>query len=156
MKKKDTVFDYLIQIFMIYGVTMVCICTFCVMFGENAREVSTLFALGSQGISVNTMLQFFMLSVIIATLRFLLFTDGLVKNIPLVVRMLLMFGMVIAVIVLFVVWFGWFPVNMWQPWVMFCVCFLVSAIISTVLSYVKEQHENKKMEEALNELKKGI
>lgn len=156
MKKKNTVFDYLIQIFMIYGVTMVCICAFCMMFGENAREVSTLFALGSQGISVNTMLQFFVLSVIIATLRFVLFTDGLVKNIPMVVRTLLMFSVIIAVIVLFVVWFGWFPVNMWQPWVMFFVCFLVSAIVSAVLSYVKEQHENKKMEEALNELKKGI
>uniref|UniRef100_UPI004056D24F hypothetical protein n=1 Tax=Acetatifactor sp. TaxID=1872090 RepID=UPI004056D24F len=156
MKKKDTVFDYLIQIFMIYGVTILCMCLLTIMFGEKAKEVSTIFSMGAAGIGIETLMQFFFLSVMIATLRFVLFTDGLIKRIPLVVRVMLMFACVIALIVFMVIWFGWFPVNMWKAWVGFFACFIVCAVISTLISYVKEKQENKKMEEALNNLKKGM
>lgn len=155
MKKKETIFDYLMQIFMIYGFTILCICIFCMLFGQEAKEYSTLFALGSQGLSIETMLQFFLLSIIITTLKHVLFTDGLIKNISLVARVIIMFGMIIVTMILFVILFGWFPINMWKPWIMFLVCFFVCAVISTILSYTKEKLENKKMEEALNKLKRG-
>lgn len=156
MKKKDTIFDYLMQIFIVYGFSLLCICMFCMFFGEEAKSHSTLFALGSQGLSVDTMLQFFCLSVIITTFKFVLFTDGLIKNIAMVARVIIMFLMVITTIVLFVILFGWFPVTMWKPWFMFFLCFFICTLASTILSYIKEKHENKKIEEALNELKKGV
>lgn len=154
--KKDTLFDYLHGIFMIYGFTVLCMCTFSMMFGEAAQGYSTLFALGNKGLGLETLLQFFLLSVIISTLKFVLFTEGIVKNLAMVARVVIMFGAVIVTIVLFVILFGWFPVNMWKPWVMFFVCFLVCAVLSTILSYVKENYENKKMEEALKKLKEGV
>lgn len=156
MKKKDTVFDYLTQIFLIFGVMIVCICCFCVLFGESAKEVSTIFSLGNAGIGVKTLMQFFFLSVMITTLKFILFTDGLIKKIPLVARVIFMFVGVIAMIVGMVIIFGWFPVKMWKAWVSFFVCFVVCAAISAIVSYIKEKQENRKMEEALNDLKKGM
>lgn len=156
MRKKETVFDYMISIFMIYGFTILCICFFCALFGEEATDYSTLFALGGKGLTLETLLQFFLLSAIIATLKFVLFTDGLLKNIPMVIRTIVMFGAVIAVIVVMVILFDWFPVTMWESWLGFFVCFFVCAVISTILSCVKEKHENKKLEEALRELKKGV
>ena len=42
---------------------------------------------------------------------------------------------------------------MWQPWVMFLLCFGVCFTISTVLSVAKEKAETRKMEEALERLK---
>lgn len=156
MKKKDTVFDYVNSIFVIYGFVILCMCLFCVLLGDAAKDYSTLFALGSQGLTVNTMLEFFLLAALIATLKFVLFADGKIKNVPLAARVVIMFGAVIVIMVFFVVWFGWFPINIWEAWVSFLVSFLICAIVSAVLSSVKERYENKKLEEALAQLKKGM
>ncbi len=78
MERKETVFDYLEQIFIIFGITIAVLNIFCLMFGEEAKAFSSMFTLGKNGLSVPTMVQFFFVSVIIATLRFILFTDGLI------------------------------------------------------------------------------
>lgn len=155
MKKHETVFDYIGQIFLIYGFTIICLNIFCILFGESAKEYSTIFALGKYGLSVVTMVQFFFVSVVIATLRFVFFTDGLIKKVPLVVRIISMFAIIILVMVVLIIRCGWFPVNKWQPWAMFFVCFGISAGVSTIVSVIKEKIENKKMEEALQRLKRG-
>ena len=153
MNRQETVFDYLKQIAVIYGFTVLALIIFCLLFGENAKEYSTIFALGSRGLSLSTLLQFFLLSVLIATLRFVLFTDGLIRRVPIALRTLLMFSSVIVVIVLFNYWFGWFPINMWQPWVMFFLCFGICAGVSTLLTTWKERLEDEAMAKALERMK---
>lgn len=153
MNKKETVFSYLAQIFLIYGGTILALNVFCLLFGEDAREFSTMFSLGKEGLSLATMLQFFALSVFIATFRFVLFSDGLIRKVPISIRTIIMFTLVILLMVLFIYLFGWFPIHMWQPWVMFFACFGISAAISTLLSVWKEKLENRVMEEALERLK---
>lgn len=153
MNRKETVFSYLAQIFLIYGFTVLTLNIFCVFFGESAKEFSTIFALGSQGLSAATMFQFFALSVLIATLRFVIFSDGLIRRVSIVVRTIAMFTMVILIMVAFIYLFGWFPIHMWQPWVMFFLCFGISAAVSTLLSMWKEKLENQVMEDALERLK---
>ncbi len=155
MKKREIIFDYIEQIFKIFGVVVLCMCIFCVLLGERAKEFSTIFALGESGLTINTILQFFLLSVIIITLRLVFFTEGLIKKLPVAVRTVCMFILVILFITLFSILFGWFPVNMWQAWLSFFVCFFVSAGISTALALLKEKVENKRMEEALRRLKEG-
>lgn len=154
MKKNETVFDYIGQIFLIFGFTIVCLNIFCILFGEDAREYSTIFSLGKNGLSVQTMLQFLLTSSIIVTLRFLLLTDGLIKKVPIAIRIAGMFASIILIMALFIILFDWFPVDMWRPWVMFFVCFGISAGISIAVSGWKEKMENKKMDEALQRLKK--
>lgn len=66
-----------------------------------------------------------------------------------------MFLSIIAVIAFFIFRFDWFPVMMWQPWVMFFVCFGICAGVSVALSVLKEKSENRKMQEALERLKEG-
>ncbi len=153
MNKKDTVFSYLTQIFLIYGFTILTLNIFCLFFGEGAKDFSTIFAMGSSGLSLATMIQFFALAVCIATFRFVLFSDGLIRKVPIAVRTVIMFTLVILLMILFIYLFGWFPINMWQPWVMFLLCFGISAVFSTLLSVWKEKLENQMMEEALSRLK---
>ena len=153
MNRHETVFDYLKQIAVIYGFTVLALIIFCLLFGESAMEYSTIFALGSRGLTLSTLLQFFLLSVLIATLRFLLFTDGLIRKAPIALRTLLMFSSVIVLIVLFNYWFGWFPVNMWQPWIMFFLCFGICAGVSTFLTIWKERLEDEAMAKALERMK---
>lgn len=153
MKKSETIFDYLGQILMVFGGTILVLNLFCVLFGAEEQMHSTMFALGNQGLSVSTVLQFLAMSAIITTLKFLLFSDVLMKKVSTVVRIICMFTLVMLCIVVFIVVFDWFPVNQWEAWLMFFLCFGLSVAVSTGLTALKEKTENRKMEEALKRLK---
>jgi len=153
MEERKTVFDYLGQIFTIFGITVAILNVFCVLFGEDAKEISTMFSLGDNGLSVSIMAQFFLVSVITVTLRFLFFTDVIIKDMSLTARTICMVMLVLVTIAAFIIFFEWFPVNMWQPWVMFFICFSISFIFSILVTMIKEKAENKKMEEALKRIK---
>lgn len=153
MEEKKTVFDYLGQVLTLFGFSMMLMNLFCMLFGDAAKEVSSMFDLGNEGISTATACQFFCISALISALRYLFFTDILFRNMPIWLRTLCMLISVVFVCVTFVVAFGWFPVTMWQPWAMFAVCFVVSFIGSCAVVVIKERMENKRMEEALQRLK---
>lgn len=153
MEKKRTIFDYMGQVFMIFGITMVVLNIFCILFGESAKDYSQMFSLGNQGLSVQTALQFFLVSICITTLRFLFFTDLLLKRMSILWRTVLMVIAVVIVIGVFIVVCGWFPVNMWMPWLLFFLSFGVSFGISMAVTIWKERIENRKMAEALERLK---
>lgn len=153
MEERKTIFDYLGQIFMIFGITIAILNVLCVLFGEDAQSVSAMFSLGNQGISVPIMIQFLGVSAAIVTLRFLFFTDIIIKNMSVTARMIWMIVLVLFMISAFIIIFKWFPADMWQPWVMFFLCFGVCFGISMVLTVAKEKAETRKMEEALERLK---
>ena len=153
MKRKDDVFRYLGQILMIFGLTVIFISVFAFFIVEDAKYYSSFYELGNQGVTLKTLAQIFLMSVLITTLRFILFTDGLISRISLTIRTVLMFFFVILMIALFAFWFGWFPVNMLQAWGAFFACFAVCALVSAYLMAWKTDRENKEMEEALKRLK---
>lgn len=154
MEEKKTIFDYIGQVFLIFGITIGILNIFCFLFGDNAKEISALFSLGSQGLSTLTTVQFFLVSVCIVIAKFIFFTDTCIKKMSIVMRTVCMVSTVLIVIALFIRVCGWFPVNMWQPWLMFFLCFGISFGISMVVTIVKERLENRKMEEALDRLKR--
>lgn len=153
MEKEKTIFDYMGQVFVIFGGTIVILNVFCLLFGESAQNFSTMFSMGSEGLSVATMIQFLLVSVLITFWRFLFFTDKIIKNLSLAIRTVGMFIAVVVTIVLFVILFGWFPVGFWQAWLGFFVSFLISVAASVGVSVLKEKSENEKMTKALERLK---
>lgn len=153
MKRKDDVFRYFGQILTIFGLTVIILGVFSFLAGEDAKEYSTIFSLGREGLSLQTMAQFLLTSVLITTLRFLLFSDGLISRISLTVRTVLMFFFVVLLIALFAWWFGWFPVTMLKAWGCFFACFAICSFISAYLMAFKSDRENKEMEEALRRMK---
>lgn len=153
MIRKNTIHDYLINVMSVYGISIISICLFCLLFGEDAKELSSIFSLGKAGISIMTLIEFFMLSIIISGLKWLFFTDIVIKNMSITFRSALMFACVITLVVVFVVIFKWFPVNMVMPWIMFFICFLICGSVSVCFSLVKEKSDNKKIQDALNKLK---
>lgn len=155
MRKKGTIFDYVGLVFKVFGFSILWLNLFCLLFGETAKEISTMFAFGNAGLSVETMLEFFLVSVITVVLQILFFTDMVIKKMPLAVRTVCMFASEIAVLALFIAGCGWFPVDMWLPWAMFFLCFGISAGVSVAVSILKEKSENRKMQEALQRLKEG-
>ncbi len=153
MDKKTGILGYLSQVFMIYGITVLLLNIFCLIFGEDAQTVSTIFSLGSNGVAVSTMLQFLLAISLIVILRFIIMTDAIIKKMSITARIVTMFGGVLIIMVSFIFAFGWFDVNEALAWVMFGVCFILSCAISTFISVLAEKQENKKLEEALRRLK---
>lgn len=151
--KRETVFDWLGQIFLVFGIEMMCMVVFCTAFGERAKSYSTMFELGKDGVSISIMLQYFLMAVIIITLKFLFFTDMVIKKMSVTLRTILMFTSVVIALVAFVIIFGWFPANDWEAWAMCAACFIISAGLSTFISALREKSETKKMQEALERIK---
>lgn len=154
MDERKTIFDYLGQTFMIFGITMTILCVFCLLFGKSAQEYSSMFALGNKGISVGIMMQFLLVSAVTIIIKYIFFTDTFIKNMTIAIRAVCMIISEIIVITVFILSCGWFPVDMWVPWVMFFICFGICFAVSMTVTILKERLENKKMEEALERLKK--
>lgn len=153
MRRKDDVFRFLGHILVIFGLTVGILSVLACVVGEDAKPYSNIFSMGDQGLSLETLAHFFMLSVVITSLRFVLFTDGLISRISLALRTCLMFFLVVLIIAVYAVLFGWFPVNMLEAWGAFFACFAVCALASSYLMAWKTDRENKEMEEALKRLK---
>lgn len=65
-----------------------------------------------------------------------------------------MISAILAVMVVYIMVFQWFPKDDWLPWVMFLLSFLVCFAISLAVMTFKEHSENKRMEEALEKMKR--
>lgn len=153
MEEKRTVFDYLAQVLIIFGFAMLTMNIFCLAFGNSAKEFSTMFELGNRGIPTQTAFQFLCVSVLIAGARFVFFTDIIIKKMLVGSRTICMLTAIIITIAAFVIAFDWFPVNMWQPWAMFFICFGISFLGSYFMTIIRERIENRQMDEALQRLK---
>ncbi|MBP3487752.1 MAG: DUF3021 family protein [Roseburia sp.] len=153
MEERKDIFAYIGQVLLIFGFTVSALCVFCLLFGEDAKEYSTMFALGSDGIPVVTLLQFLGVAVCITALRFLFCTDAIIKRLSVTWRTLFLFLSILVVMSALVFLCGWFPTDMWEPWAMFFLCFGISAGVSTAVTMCKERIENRRMEEALKRLK---
>lgn len=153
MEERGTIFDFLAQVMIVFGFAMLMLNLFCFWLGDSAKEVSTMYELGSEGVPVKICFQFLAVSFLIVVARFVFFTDMLIKNMPIWLRTVCMLGTILVIIVSFAIGFGWIPKYTWQAWVMFLVCFGVSFIGSYFVMTVKEKVENKRMEEALERWK---
>ena len=154
MDENNGIFDYLTRVMVVFGFSMLVMNIFCVIFGESAQGLSSMFAMGSQGLSVETAFQYLGISTLIVGMRSLFFTDRLIKNMAIPLRTVCMLGSVVLISIAFIIRFQWFPVDMWQAWAMFFLCFIVCFIGSYFVMLLKEKTENRKLNEALSKLKK--
>ena len=153
MEDRKTLFDYIGQVFIIFGFSIIVLNLFCILVGEYAQDVSSIYSMGKAGLSTATMMQFLGVSVCITGLRFLFFTDRIIRQMSITTRTVCMLLSIIALIMVCVIMFEWFPVDMWQPWAGFLLTFLLCFAGSMFVTRMKERTENRKMEEALQRLK---
>lgn len=153
MDEKDTLFDYLEHVIFTYGVMMVLMLCFTILFGEDAAEISSFFSLRDKGLPKETMLQFLGISFLINGWRSIFMTERIIKRMSVVVRTGLMLIAIVCTIVVFVLVFGWFPADKWEAWVMFILSFLLCFAASISIMTLRTRAENKKMEEGLNKIK---
>lgn len=153
MEDNKTIFSYIGQLFATYGIIIGIFLIFGAVIGEQASKYSTLFSLGSQGFKISTLLQLLILALIITAVQVIFLTDRLIKNMNLIIRNVLFFGSIVAVMVVFAIAFAWFPVGEVRAWIAFVISFLICTGISIAVTKLAEKAENKKMEQALNRFK---
>lgn len=153
MDRDFSVLKYLSQVFMIYGITTGLLNIFCIIFGDSAHGLSSIFSLGNAGVGVAASLQFLLAVSIVVGLRAVFMTDILIKKMPLAARIIAMFTGTFAVMTAFIFLFDWFPANFPAAWILFIVCFIVSCTVSTLISVLAEKQENRRLEEALKRYK---
>lgn len=154
MEEKKTIFSYLSQVLVIFSITVLCMTMFTHFFGESAREISALYRMGGEGIPLEIILELFLLSIIVVVLQYLFVTDLLFKKMPVLARIVCMVVSILVVMCGFILLFDWFPADMWQPWVLFLVCFAVCFFVSAGISALKTRIENKKLMEGLENVKR--
>lgn len=156
MEERKSFLWYIKQAFFVFGITMGVMMLFTWLVGEEAQEISSMYALGNKGVPISVMAEYLVLSFFIMGFRFLFFTDCLIKNLKLVFRTI---GMVLSVIVtigIFAFLFHWFPVDNMYGWIMFLVCFGICFLGSTIMTHYMEKKENKELEEALRKYQENV
>lgn len=149
MENKNSIFDYCEIIFVQYGFTVIIIGTFAYLLGKDAQNFSSMFSLGARGLSLSTLLQFFILTILIVVLRFIFFTDCIIKRLSIVARTALMMLSVLIVTSAFIIMFRWFPIEKLFCWGVFLLCFFLSTLCSMFVMSLKEKLENKQLKDAL-------
>ena len=153
MNSKPTIFSFLSHIFFYYGITMLIMNILCVLFGENAQQVSEMFSLGSAGLSVKTSCQILLLTTLLETAETLFMTDVIIKKMPFALRVSLMLTSTFLITVIFILICRWFPVHQTEAWILFVVMFALCCFFSTIISILKERKNNRILEEAFNRMK---
>ena len=155
MEENKTVFNYLGEIFTMYGIIIAIFVVLNLALGDIAKGYTSFFEYGSGSMSMSTMIQLFGFSVIICIARNLFLTDKWIRNMPIFVRIFCLFLSITVVIVAFVIVFGWFPINDISAWIGFILSFAVSSAAGVLISKLKERAENRAMDKALERFKKG-
>lgn len=156
MEENKTIFNYISQIFATFGIIVLMFIILGSMMDEEVRAFSSLFGLGKEGLSMSTLLQLFLLAIIISIGQIIFLTDRWIKNMPLVLRNICFFAVIILAMVFFCCIFSWFPVSNVKAWIGFMLSFLACTTISIVIGRIKEKAENKKMAQALQSIKKSL
>ena len=149
MEENKSLFDYISKVFTVFGVVILIHVLIGSAVGEDASEMSTLFTLGSKGLAMTTIVQLFALSVIVIVWQTVFLTDKIIKTMPIVIRIILMFVTVTISVVVFIIAFKWFPVNDVRAWIGFFISFALCSLAGVLFSRLKEKAENKKMDAAL-------
>lgn len=153
MEQKKTVIDFAGAVLCTFGFISIMMMIFTFLLGESAKKLSTMFRLGSKGIPVETLLQYLILAVIITGIRYFFCWEKIGKYLSELWCDILLICGILLVIVSFIIKFGWFPIHMWQPWILFTLCFVVCFITSLWIMLQKTKIENKLLEENLESMK---
>lgn len=153
MERDKTIFDFFGSVFCIYGISMALLIVIALMFGESAKEISNLFKLGSKGIPLEIMAEFLLTSLLVTCMRYLFFSEKLFGDMSGNKRTVCLLVSIFIITNLAIWKFGWFPIDMWEPWAYFFLSFSVSVLVSIGIIYLKTKAENRKLERGLERMK---
>lgn len=146
------IYKFISQVLIIFSITILIISTLGFFLGEDAKEYSTMFSLGKNGIAFSTITQLLLSSIVISIINHIFLSEKLFRNMLTIWKLTLMVLSIIITIVIFVICFGWFPINLIEAWIGFLVSFGLCFSISLLVT--KTKRDAKKYNELLENYKK--
>ncbi len=150
MKK---ILEILNDIFITFGIVMLVLLVIAVAIGNDARGMSSLFEFGASAISVPAILQILILCAGSNILKHIFYSDFMIKHLPRWSRILILFVVVYILLVFEILHFGWIGESNSRGWIFTSLAFVLSFTGSVVAITLKENAENKKMNDALSQYK---
>ena len=124
------------------------------LIGDSAKQLSTMFSLGNEGLSFSVILQFLAVAVMIAALKEFIYSQKFLQNMMTLWKTVIFLFCIIVIITGFIIAFGWFPVNNVEGWIGFFLSFGVCFVISTLSMVIRTKWESKKYEESFERYKR--
>lgn len=138
---KDTMYIFAIDILVLTLMVF--------LFGESAKGVSTMFRLGSEGLALETIMQYFFSAAVIAGWKSLFFSGKIFKNMMILWRTIGMLFAIMVSMVCFIAVCGWFPISNVEGWIGFIVSFVICVCVSVGCMILKTHIQSCKYEKLL-------
>lgn len=146
-------YRFLVQVAIIFAIMVLAILIPGSFMDESPREYSSFFSLAPNGISYQSLWQMLGASVAITTLQTIIFDSKLFKNLMTLYKTIIMLASTILIIIVFVIAFDWFPIDMPSAWFSFIGMFVVCFVVSTLVMVSKTKRESQTYDRLLNEYK---
>jgi len=142
------------QLFVMFFVSILSLSLIGLVAGGGAKEYSSLFSLGSDGLSFVSIFQMLFYSILISLLKILLFSETVFKKMMARWRAVLLVLGSFLLAVIFIFSFHWFPYNYYPAWIGFFASFTAGFLVSLAVMLIKGRMDNRKYEELLSRYKK--
>lgn len=141
------------QLFVMFFVSILSISLIGLVVGDGAKEYSSLFSLGSDGLSFVSIFQMLFYSILVSLLRILFFSETVFKKMMARWRAVLQVLGSFLLAVIFIFSFHWFPYNYYPAWIGFFASFTASFLVSLAIMLIKGRMDNRKYEDLLSRYK---
>ena len=151
--KTQVKYHFIAQVFILFAFDVLFLMIFATLFGEEAKEVSSLYSLGSTGISIFTLSQFLLNSVVIIFIKTIFYSEHIFKKMSAFLRTALMLFCIFTSTIFFIIVFEWFPLDHAQGWIGFLLCFMLGFFGSITYLLIRTNYENKRYDKLLSDYK---
>ncbi len=150
-EKGNIVFRFLSQVLITFSLDIVVLMILAAFIGEEAKNMSTIYQLGSKGLASATLAQFFLSSVSITVLRNLFLSEQLFKKLNTLLRTICMVTCILLIHILYIILFGWFSLDNYLAWISFLVCFTGGFTLGLLIMLLKIKLDNRQYDELLSQ-----
>lgn len=151
--KKNTFFHFIAMTLLLFAVDILMLMLISTLFGEQTKEMSTMFQLGSKGLATTTMLQFLLSALVTTLLKNIFYSELIFKKLMTLWRTVFMLFSVLVIHIVFILVFGWFTYDNALAWGGFFICFGGGFFIGSSYMILKTKFESKRYDDLLNSYK---
>ncbi len=152
-EKGNIVFRLLNQVLITFSIDILILMLLATLVGDEARSMSTIYQLGSKGLASATLVQFLISSVTIVFLRNVFLSEKLFKKLSTLQRTIFMVLCMLLIHIVYIILFGWFPLDNRFAWISFLVLFTGGFTMGLLIMLLKIKLDNRQYDKLLSQYK---
>ncbi len=152
-EKGNFIFRFLNQVMITFSMDVLILIFLTALIGDEAKSMSTIYQLGSKGLASATIVQFLLSSVTIVSMRNLFLSEKLFTKLNTLRRTLLMLLAILLTHILYIILFGWFPLDNYFAWISFLVLFTGGFALGLLIMLLKIKLDNRQYDKLLSQYK---